>query len=305
MKYFVVSDIHSFYDELISSLKAAGYDKENPNHCLIVNGDLFDRGTQTIEVLNFIKSIPTTNRILVRGNHEGLLFDLISKSFPEAHDFTNGTVQTAFHLYMDKHPNSHFLDVYKTLKEKNAEFYKKQYKFEVQLFNDIMQYNITYDMWAEVCRNLISDGGILPWIYQTDEWCNFVEIDKYIITHAFIPVIDESNNYTDRLSYNPNWRNDKEHYTNSWDYEYDWYRAMWDSPIKKYDLGLFQPEADKGKILICGHWHANLFHKHYNKQENNNDMYISKNLIAIDACTILSHKVNVYVFESDAEVKRG
>ena len=29
MKFFVLSDIHSFYDEMISALNEAGYDRDN------------------------------------------------------------------------------------------------------------------------------------------------------------------------------------------------------------------------------------------------------------------------------------
>ena len=32
MKLFIISDIHGFYDEMIDSLKNAGFDKDNLNH---------------------------------------------------------------------------------------------------------------------------------------------------------------------------------------------------------------------------------------------------------------------------------
>ena len=44
MKYFIVSDIHSFYVELKSALDKAGFNKRNKDHTLIVCGDIFDRG---------------------------------------------------------------------------------------------------------------------------------------------------------------------------------------------------------------------------------------------------------------------
>ena len=42
MKFFVVSDIHGFYNELIKAVSSAGFDKNNKNHTLIICGDLFD-----------------------------------------------------------------------------------------------------------------------------------------------------------------------------------------------------------------------------------------------------------------------
>ena len=32
-KYFIVADVHGFYDEMIDALNEAGFDKNNENHC--------------------------------------------------------------------------------------------------------------------------------------------------------------------------------------------------------------------------------------------------------------------------------
>ena len=34
-KFFVVSDIHGYFDAFLASLKKAGWDSENPNHYII------------------------------------------------------------------------------------------------------------------------------------------------------------------------------------------------------------------------------------------------------------------------------
>ena len=57
MKYFVVSDIHSFYVELKRALDKAGFNKRNKDHTLIVCGDVFDRGSETVELYKFLTSI--------------------------------------------------------------------------------------------------------------------------------------------------------------------------------------------------------------------------------------------------------
>lgn len=39
-KYFCVADVHGFYNEMMSALNNAGYDKNNPNHVFCSCGDL-------------------------------------------------------------------------------------------------------------------------------------------------------------------------------------------------------------------------------------------------------------------------
>ena len=94
MKYFVVSDIHSFYSELKKALDIAGFNKRNKDHILIVCGDIFDRGPDTLSVYKFLTSIPKKRCILIKGNHELLYEKLLEKRFPEGHDFSNHTVDT-------------------------------------------------------------------------------------------------------------------------------------------------------------------------------------------------------------------
>lgn len=42
MKYFIVSDVHGFYNELQSALKIVGFDSNNKDHIFIFTGDLVD-----------------------------------------------------------------------------------------------------------------------------------------------------------------------------------------------------------------------------------------------------------------------
>ena len=64
MKYFCVSDIHSFFKELITALDNAGFEKDNPEHVLCVLGDLFDRGNETVQCFEFIKELNAQNRLI-------------------------------------------------------------------------------------------------------------------------------------------------------------------------------------------------------------------------------------------------
>ena len=92
--YFVISDIHSFYDEMIISLNEAGYDKNNRNHVLISCGDLFDRGPNSLKCLEFINSIPNENKVLIRGNHEDLIEDIFERGYFRGYDYHNKTNET-------------------------------------------------------------------------------------------------------------------------------------------------------------------------------------------------------------------
>ena len=95
-KFFVTSDIHSFYTELIHSLKEAGFDKNNEDHWLIVCGDCFDRGPDACKTLKYLQSLP--RKILIKGNHEQLLVDLCNRGYAMSHDMHNGTSLTVFDL---------------------------------------------------------------------------------------------------------------------------------------------------------------------------------------------------------------
>ena len=81
MKYFVVSDIHSFFDEFKKAIDEAGFDPKNENHTLVICGDLFDRGRQPIELIRYLNhEVP--RKILIRVNHEDLFEDMCRRGEP-------------------------------------------------------------------------------------------------------------------------------------------------------------------------------------------------------------------------------
>ena len=96
MKYFCVSDVHGFFNFLKQSLNEAGFDASNPEHCLINLGDIFDRGSEPIQCLRFVNSLP--NKILIRGNHETLVEEALKRGEFLYHDWHNGTVATVSDL---------------------------------------------------------------------------------------------------------------------------------------------------------------------------------------------------------------
>ena len=52
--FFVVSDVHSFYSILLKTLDSHGFQVNNPNHILVVCGDIFDRGEESVALYNLL-----------------------------------------------------------------------------------------------------------------------------------------------------------------------------------------------------------------------------------------------------------
>lgn len=96
--YFCSSDIHSFYDEWIIALRLKGFELNNPEHKIIICGDLFDRGNQSVECYDFIKDMFEHDRLIyVKGNHEELLEHCVRDvklGRMCSHHISNGTIRT-------------------------------------------------------------------------------------------------------------------------------------------------------------------------------------------------------------------
>lgn len=287
MKYFVCSDIHSFYTPLKTELLKTGFDENNPEHILIVCGDVFDRGLETVEVYNFLKSIPKDRCILIKGNHEALFLQLLEKDYPESHDFSNGTVltfcqiagynaDTAYELRIGYHIS------YGTYFD--SEFIDKQCQL----------------VWNTI-KAKVKKSEITKWL-KSKQWVNYYELDNYIFVHSFIPLTytpEKSteafykeyaiyHGVTDAFEFNPDWRNAA---------DLDWEDASWGCPYVFFDSGFFNEEVKNNKILVCGHFRCSAFNEHYLNLTGCHDTYKGDNLIALDATTALTNKVNVLVID--------
>ena len=239
MKYFISADIHGFYDEWVTALKEKGFDINNPEHKIIVCGDLFDRGRQPQQIIDFILS-NKDKFILIRGNHEDLMEDMIARNKNTVADLHNGTAQTIVDL-CPKWQISEF-DLSKIAKETG--------------FQEVL-----------------------------DMCVDYFETEHYIFVHGWIPIIENC------YQYDSEWRTARKE---------RWERARWISPVEMYKYGIYEP----GKTIVCGHWHCSaLWHqqspdKYDEFGENANfEPFITKNMIALDACTAHTRKVNVVVIQ--------
>lgn len=285
--YFVCSDIHGYFNEWMLSLKEAGFDLLNSNHILIVLGDIFDRGGQPKGIYQFLKSFPAKRLILIRGNHEYLLLELVKRGYPLEHDEHNGTYQTLIDLYKDPYETQKEFLLNNRDKYENSELYAVSFHIYQQAVKDLY----TNDTIKEIVR----------WI-KSKKWKNYYELGPYIFVHAFIPLKDRINPYLDNNgNYYDLWRDEKDKQL--------WEDATWGCPYELYLHGCFDPELKKGKILVCGHWHTSSFYNELlykndkTKQldvKKENPIFISEmfpGLIGLDTCTALTKKVNVLVIQ--------
>ena len=284
--YFVTSDIHSYYSIWRNALAVAGFEEENKDHYLIILGDLFDRGQEAKKLYAFLRAFPKERRILVRGNHEDLLRDLLRRGFPLSRDYHNCTTDTL----------EQFGRGVKRLKKRIAEL-------DLDLFGDlsmeeyVKERNATY---KELQRRLYQGKAIhevLDWIYS-DEWQDYYETPHYVFVHAWVPLRIERHQDV----YDPDWRNASQKH---------WEDARWGCPYKYYQRGLWNVEFANGKTLVCGHWHTGDFYNNLDYAANRsrwidvqkcNPIYKSENfpgLIGIDACTALTKTCNVLVLQEE------
>lgn len=113
MKYFIVTDVHSFFCEMRAALDAVGFDPENPEHIFVSLGDLLDRGPDPWQCLNYVmNTLAPERRILICGNHEDLIEDIMCRRYFVSIDASNGTADTVYRLAKDEfRTNSDMADI--------------------------------------------------------------------------------------------------------------------------------------------------------------------------------------------------
>lgn len=166
MKLFVLSDVHSFYEPMMAALEKNGFDINNPDHRIVVCGDLFDRGPDARKVLNFMQKLNSLNRLVyVGGNHEELLFqclqEVVRGQGVSYHHDSNGTTDTICQITG-----------------------LNRYDLSFRLF-DLQKF---YDDITEL-TDFISDCAV-----------DYAEIGDYIFVHGWIPC----NPYSGKIE--ENWR---------------------------------------------------------------------------------------------------
>lgn len=265
MKYFVVSDIHSHYDELIASLNQAGFDNDNDNHILISLGDAWDRGNKPIQVMDFLLDLYDKKRaILIRGNHEDLLQELLDRGYLEMYDTYNGTFETIYHL---------------------AWYCTKQKRSETQVRLDL----------DELCSIIKRNPKIKKYLNST---IDYYELGDYVFTHGFIPF----DYYFGYPMYMPKWREaskkewDKARFNNGIEFCSEYNIKI---PNKTIVVGHFH--CSYGNVRLEKGF--NIDKNEASKLEFSNmkyfEPYFNDGIIAIDSCVYETKKINCLVLDID------
>ncbi len=263
MRYYVVADVHGFYEELQASLKEKGFYEDKEPHKLIICGDLLDRGSEALKVQEFIFELLKKDEIiLIRGNHEDLFLDLVDNAekwlttwdIYSIHHYRNGTIDAALQLTKEDLLSSVMNPLEFKSKAMNTPFYKI----------------------------------IIPAMK------NYFETKNYIFVHGWIPcmVIGHGTSTKDTFIYQENWRKQGKE---------QWDKARWINGMAAASHGV----KEANKTIVCGHWHCSYGHSVLEGKGTEFGVdalflpYYADGIIALDACTAYSRKVNCIVLDDE------
>lgn len=276
----VVSDIHGFYDVLINDLNKVGY-TEDDNSLLIICGDYFDRGLQSLEVYNYIKRLSDEGKaICIRGNHESFI-----QSFLEGEDCSfnfayNGFNKTINSFLGDTLAWDTFLTYLVNFKDQAPIVYGDRVK---PLLGDPFSIptEVVFDVFQEYVREKINNEHpeLLQWLKERPY---YYETKNYIFTHASIDGSCKD------------WHNP----------EFIKYEGITSWESLTWDNGTFYGKEIKNtnKIIVCGHYHTDGIREKFNLDSSGtNEILYSKDghKIFIDTCTPLTRRVNVLTINNE------
>ncbi len=260
MKYYIVSDIHSFYEQLIEVLEEKGFFKNDDNK-LIVLGDVLDRGPDPKKVIDFLLKLHSENRLIyIKGNHEELFVDCLQAisrgeimdiACGMSHHYSNGTYQSLLAIA------------------------DMQSSIATQFPNALVAKVMRSDFYRILLPSCI----------------DYYETSTYIFAHGYIPTFVKGNMPYDKCIYNPDWRNAEPD---------EWREARW---LNGMAVACKHHVIEPGKTIVVGHFHTSYGHYHYEKKGSelgkkaDFSPFRAEGILAIDACTAHSGKMNCIVLE--------
>ena len=263
MKFYVVSDVHGYYNQMKKALKDAGYFDEKKPCKLIVCGDLLDRGKEAKQMVEFMLRQLEDNRLIyIRGNHEELFVRCLQEiagggvheiASGMSYHYTNGTWGSLLQLSnmsdVEAHSNSDEL-VRRVMK---SSFYKR----------------------------LLA------------ECVDYYETENYIFTHGWIPCHTQGYKPNTSYKFNSGWRNAG---------ATEWSRARWYNGMElacKHHITVPNKTIVCGHWHTSyGH---SVIEKRGKEFDKNADFspFEAKGILAIDGCTAYSGIVNCVVIEDE------
>lgn len=258
---YAVSDIHGGYDYLIQALNKAGFNPNKYNHLLISLGDEFDRLNQSLSVYQYLRSLWEKGKaIILKGNHSMFMIDYLSgENLSPFNYFHNGTRETLADFLSQTAP----FETWCALKH-----------IDEPTYGDFAE-------WISIAKKEINEDypELLAWLITRPY---YYETENYIFTHGAIDGTCED------------WHFPKKDYKGRF---MDWDACMWD------DGSFFNSDiTNTDKTVVVGHFGTYHLRKmYYLKSEDPHSILKREDgrVIAIDATTALSHKVNVLVIEDN------
>ena len=261
MKYYIVTDPHGYYTQFEKSLREAGFFDEKEPCKVVICGDLLDRGEEANKMIDFLLKLKEENKLIyILGNHEDLLVQCIHKiAGGGIHEVASGMS----HHYINR--------TWDTL-------------LQISGMDEIIAYNNPYVLIKEVLYSKFY-RELLPF------GLDYYETEHYIFTHGWIPCIVKGHRPYLKYEYDPDWRSEE---------TYIWQRARWYNGM---ELACKHGITEQGKTIVCGHFHTSYGHAVIEGKgtESGPDAdyspFYADGIIALDACTARSGKVNCLVIE--------
>ena len=260
-KYFICSDIHGDFVALENALKNNHFDIENDKDILVVAGDIFDRGSDSVKVYEFLKDLEDRGKaIILNGNHHEMFID-----FLEGKDaFFNFKYNGLRHTIDDFLHQTNAWEMYIITR----------YDDDTQRKMDNSEWDSAWRNFSDISRNSIKTEypQLLDWLKNLPD---YLELKNNIITHG---MLDCSNNW-----HHP---------------ENGWKHCHWANPreaaFMKNNTGkhIFLGHIDSDTIRN----EYNLPKDNYSLF-----IRPDGDITYLDSCTILTHKLNMCVIEDERE----
>lgn len=282
MKLYVVSDVHGHFKEFKDCVCKAGYNSSDRDSLLVVLGDNFDRGEESLEMFNYLKQLTKAGKaIVLHGNHEDFIIDFLNGKdcwFNFVHNGFNKTLDSflgqtrsweMFCMYCSEEPDLAREMYGKVVEPLLGDYYS-------------IPIEVRFDIFQEYARKYIKrkHRSLLPWLNSLPY---YYETENYIFTHASIDGMCDD-------WHKPNCRK-----YNDWT---PWQSLTWDN-------GSFYvaPVYNTNKTVVVGHFHTDGIREIYNlpKGEVENEILYTYKKIFIDTCTVLTKRVNVLILEDNIE----
>lgn len=259
-KLFILSDVHGFYYEMIEALNKVGFDENNDNHLLISIGDEFDRGPNALNVYRYLKRLYTKRKaIVLKGNHTKFFVDYLKGVSISPFNYTRNGTDETIADFM--HQTQPF------------ETWCALSHIDEPTFGD-------FATWIDIAGKEINEEypELIDWLESRPY---YYETENYIFTHGAIDGLCDDWHYPETKRYGMT----------------GWEACIWD------DGAFFGSEIkNTNKTVVIGHFGTSHLRRMYNIEDNGKYDILRRedgSVIAIDATTALSHKVNVLVIEDN------